>query len=107
MSIYDANGIDRVPFDGRYDRIPETRLPTTLRNHGSQCSANPAIGCNCDRSDKPRPSNRSARFGSLPLSNESTPFSRSADADPKVQERRKLAFEAQELLRSQYDGKAS
>ena len=47
---YDASGMERVTFDGRYPPRPDTRIPhrNTSRNHGPRCSGNPEIGCVCD-----------------------------------------------------------
>lgn len=52
MSTYDSNGMERVPFDGRYDRPTHRPKRYRLAGHGSGCSANPEIGCVCGEDDR-------------------------------------------------------
>ncbi len=48
--VWDASGMERIPFDGRTEARPDSRLPhrSTSPKHGPQCSGNPERGCQCD-----------------------------------------------------------
>lgn len=45
---WDANGLERVPFDGRVDPPTIRHRPRQEPNHGPTCRpSNPEIGCEC------------------------------------------------------------
>lgn len=52
MSTYDSNGMERVPFDGRYERPSRRIRRSRPTGHGSGCSSNPEIGCVCGEDDR-------------------------------------------------------
>lgn len=53
MSAYDANGLERVPFDGRYAPLPSRFRRPPERNHGPQCrTSNYEIGCVCGEDER-------------------------------------------------------
>lgn len=47
--VWDASGMERIPFDGRTEPRPDTRIRSrqTRANHGPGCSSNPEVGCIC------------------------------------------------------------
>lgn len=47
-SVWDASGMERIPFDGTPAPTYRYRTSTQARgNHAAGCSANPEIGCVC------------------------------------------------------------
>jgi hypothetical protein len=60
--VWDASGMERIPFNGRTEARPDSRLPhrTSSPKHGPQCSGNPMIGCLCDYDPGDEPSAKPA-----------------------------------------------
>lgn len=60
--VWDATGMERIPFDGRTPARPDSRLPhrTASPQHGPQCSGNPEVGCLCDYDPGDEPSAKPA-----------------------------------------------
>jgi hypothetical protein len=60
--VWDATGMERVPFDGRIPAPSDTLLPhrSTSPKHGPQCSGNPEVGCLCDYDPGDEPNIRPA-----------------------------------------------
>jgi hypothetical protein len=49
---YDANGLEREPFDGRFPPLPSRRRRVQAEGHGPDCSRNPEIGCVCGAEER-------------------------------------------------------
>jgi hypothetical protein len=60
--VWDATGMERIPFNGRTEARPDTRLPHRAASpkHGPQCSGSPEVGCLCDYDPGEEPNIRPA-----------------------------------------------
>lgn len=106
MSAHDAPqwDTDGEMFDGRHAPLRTRAKRRPMEGHGPECRPNPEVGCVCGEAERQaaRDASIASRYRRIahpfPPANPGTPFSEAADADPKVQEARKRAFEAQERI---------